>query len=191
MVIGGHWPNADASVAVSTDRPIFSDDSGVRAAVLRWGIWAICAMTVMVGGALVLTLRTHVAVPGVHQLLPSSRGEIEREAGLPTEELSSQPVQPSMTLRPSGTFQPGPTAGPSRSARLSPTATSANALPSPAVKRAAPTAGARSAAPRGTSTTTAQARPSDQGTTKDRNSHAAAPSPPESRATSRPGNGRG
>jgi cytoskeletal protein RodZ len=174
----GHLANGDSSVVVSTERPIFSDESGVRAAVLKWGVWAICLIAVVLGSALVLTLRTHVPLPAVDRLLPPSRAEIEREAGLPTEELSSQPVEPSIRLRPSLTFRP------------SPTATSPNARPSVAVNRAVPTAGATSVARSSTKTPATQAKSSDQATTRARNPNAATPSP-QGRATSKHGNSPG
>ena len=107
--VSGALANEGGSVVVGTDKPVFSDDSGIRAAVLKGGVWAICLIAVLLGGALVLTLRTHVTLPGVDGLLPASRGQIERRAVSPTEE-SSQPPQPSITLLPS----------PSRSGRPTP-----------------------------------------------------------------------
>lgn len=156
---------------VSTDKPVFSDDSGIRAAVLKWGVWAICLIAVLLGGALVLTLRTHVALPGVDRL-PPPRGQIERAAVSPSEE-SSQPPQPSITVRPSITFRP------------------TDAKPSPTVKRAAPTADATSAAPTRTRTPAGGATASAQETTMVRNPKAANPTPRGSRPTSKPGNGPG
>jgi|SRR5829696_1677753 len=175
--VSGALGNEDAFVVVGTDKPVFSDDSGIRAAVLKWGVWAICLIAALVCSALVLTLRTHVPLPGVDLLLPPSRGQIERGAVAPTEEASSQPPEPSIILRPSITFRP------------------TDAAPSLTVKRAAPTADATSAArtrtparPR-TPTPAAGASASAQETTKVRNPKAANPSPRGSRPTSRPGNG--
>jgi cytoskeletal protein RodZ len=169
--VSGALGNEGASVVVSTDKPVLSDDSGIRAAVMKWGVWAICLIAVLLGGALVLTLRTHVALPGVDRLLPPSRGQIERVAVSPTEESPSQPPQPSITLRPSITFRP------------------TDAKPSPTVKRAAPTADATSAAPTRTRTPAAGATASAQETTMVRNPKAANPTPRGSRPTSKPGNG--
>jgi hypothetical protein len=160
---------------MGTDKPVFSDDSGIRASAVKWGVWAICFIAVLLGGGLVLILRTHVALPGVDPLTPPPPGQIEAVPA--TEESTSQPFQPSITFRPS------PTAP-----RPSPTTTGKSPQPSAAVKRAAPTAGATSAARR---STTAQDESSDQGTTKPRNPKAANPSPPGSRATSKPANGPG
>jgi cytoskeletal protein RodZ len=174
----GALANGDALVVMSTDKPVFSDDSGVRAAALKWGVWAICFIAVLLGGSLVLILRTHVPLPGLDPLQPS-RGQIEAVPA--TEESTSQPYQPSITFRPS------PTAT-RPSARSSPTATGKSARPSAAVKRAAPSPGATSPA---RTPTTAKAKSSDQGTTKPRNPKAATPSPPGSRATSKPGNAPG
>jgi hypothetical protein len=159
---------------MSTDKPVFSDDSGVRAAALKWGVWAICFIAVLLGGALVLILRTHVLLPGVDPPSPPPPGQLE--AVPPTEESTSQPFQPSLTFRPSPTARP------------SPIVTGKSPRPSAAVTRAGPTADATSAAQR---STTAEAKSSDQGTTKPRNPKAATPSPPGSRATSKPGNGPG
>jgi hypothetical protein len=177
--VSGALGSEGASVVVSTDKPVFSDDSGIRAAVLKWGVWAICLVAVLLGGALVLTLRTHIALPGVDRLLPPSRGEIERTAVSPPEE-SSQPPQPSITLRPSITFRP------------------TDAQPSPTVKRAAPTADATSADPTRTPTPAAGAAPSAAGAapsaqerTMVRNPKAANPTVRRSRPTSKPGNGPG
>jgi hypothetical protein len=171
----GALANGDAAVVMGTDKPVFSDDSGIRASAVKWGVWAICFIAVLLGGGLVLILRTHVALPGVDPLTPPPPGQIEAVPA--TEESTSQPFQPSITFRPS------PTAP-----RPSPTTTGKSPQPSAAVKRAAPTAGATSAARR---STTAQDESSDQGTTKPRNPNAANPSPPGSRATSKPANGPG
>lgn len=173
--------NGDAPVVRSTDEPVFSDDSGVRAAALKWGVWAICFVAVLLGGALVVILRTHVPLPGVDPL-PPSRGQIDAVPA--TEESTSQPFQPSITFRPSLTAT-------SPTARPSPTATAKTARPNGAVKRAAPTARPTSAPRTRASTPADQARPSNQGTTKPRSAKAATPSPPGSRATSKPGNGPG
>jgi cytoskeletal protein RodZ len=170
--VSGALGNEGASVVVGTDKPVFSDDSGIRAAVLKWGVWAICLIAVLLGGALVLTLRTHVALPGVDRLLPPSRGQIERAAVSPPEE-SSKPPQPSIILRPSIAFRP------------------TDATPSPTVKRAAPTADATSAAATRTPTPAAGATASAQKTTRVRNPKAANPTPRGSRPTSKPGNGPG
>ena len=187
--VSGALGNEGASVVVSTDKPVFSDDSGIRAAVLKWGVWAICLIAVLLGGALVLTLRTHVALPGVDRLLPPSRGQIERAAVSPPEE-SNQPPQrheapvehrqpPSITLRPSIKLRP------------SITFRRTDATPSPTVKRAAPTADATSADPTRTPTPAAGATSSAQETTMVRNPNAANPTPRGSRPTSKPGNGPG
>jgi hypothetical protein len=50
--VSGTRVNGDRSVVVSTDKvstdkPVFSDDSGARAVVLRWGVWAICLMALL------------------------------------------------------------------------------------------------------------------------------------------------
>jgi hypothetical protein len=169
---------------VSIDKPVFSDDSGARAVVLKWGVWAICLIAVVLGSALVLTLRTHVPLPGMDQLLPPSRGQLDGQAVLPAEESTSQAVQPSMTFRPSPT-DTGP------SARPGPTATSRKVQPSPTTKRAAPAAGPTSAARTSRPTPTAKATPSAKETTKARNPNAASPTPRGSRPTSKPGNGPG
>ncbi len=176
--VSGALGNECASVVVSTDKPVFSDDSGIRAAVLKWGVWAICLIAVLLGGALVLTLRTHVALPGVDRL-PPPRGQIGRAAVSPPEE-SSQPPQPSITVRPSITFRP-------TDAKPSPTVKRA----APTVKRAAPTADATSAAPTRTRTPAGGATASAQETTMVRNPKAANPTPRGSRPTSKPGNGPG
>jgi cytoskeletal protein RodZ len=183
----GALANGDALVVMSSDKPVFSDDSGVRAAALKWGVWAICFIAVLLGGSLVLILRTHVPLPGMD---PPPSGQIEAVPA--TEESTSQPYQPSITFRPSPTAtspsaRPSPTA-PRPSARPSSTATGESPRPSVAVKRAAPSLGATSAARK---RTTAQAKSSDRGTTKPRNPKAATPSPPGSQATSKPGNGPG
>jgi cytoskeletal protein RodZ len=166
----GALANGDAPVVITTDKPVFSDDSGVRAAALKWGVWAICFVAVLIGGALVLILRTHVPLPGVGP----PPGQIEAVPA--TEESTSQPYQPSITFRPS------PTAT-SSSTRPSPTATGKSAAPSAAAKRVAPSPSPTSSA---RTRTTTQAKSSDQRTTKSRNSKAATPSPPGSRATSKP-----
>jgi cytoskeletal protein RodZ len=171
--VSGALANESGSVVVSTDKPVFSDDSGRRAVVLKWGVWAICLVAVLLGSALVLTLSTHVPLPGVDRLLPPSRGQIEGGAVSPTEDSTSLPPQPSVTLRPSITFRP------------------TAAAPSPADKRAAPTAGAASAARTRRDTPTARATSSAQETTKVRNPKAANPTPRGSRPTSKPGNGPG
>jgi hypothetical protein len=172
--VSGALANEGTSVVVSTDKPVFSDDSGIRAAVLKGGVWAICVIAVLLGSALVLALRTHVPLPGVGGLVPPSRGQIEPVAVSRMEESSSsQRPQPSITLRPSITFRP------------------TDGAPSPTVKRAAPTAGATSAARTGTTTPAAGTTSSAQETTKVRNPKAANPTPRGSQPTSRPGNGRG
>jgi cytoskeletal protein RodZ len=155
---------------VGTDKPVFSDDSGIRAAVLKWGVWAVCFITVLLGSTLVLALRTHVPLPGVDRLQPPPRGQIERGAVSPTEERSSEPPQASPTLRPSITFQP------------------TDAAPSPTVKRSAPAAGATSAARTRIRTSTVS---SAEETTKVRNPKAASPTQRGSRPTAKPGNGLG
>jgi cytoskeletal protein RodZ len=180
-VVSGALANGDGPVVVSTDKPVFSDDSGVRATVLKWGVWAICLSAVLLGTALVVTLRTHVPLPGMDRLLPP-RGQLEGQAVLPTQESSRQPLRPSAKFRSS----PTPT---SQSARKTRTPISTSARPRPTVKRAAPRAAATSAAR--TSTPATQAKPSDQATTKARNPNAATPSPPRSRPTSKPGHGPG
>ena len=48
-VVSGALANGDGPVVVSTDKPVFSDDSGVRATVLKWGVWAICLSAVLLG----------------------------------------------------------------------------------------------------------------------------------------------
>jgi hypothetical protein len=171
--VSGALANEGTSVVVSTDKPVFSDDSGIRAAVLKWGVSAVCLMAILLGGALVLTLRTHVPLPGMDRLLPPSGGQIERAAVSPPEESSSQPPQPVTTLRPSIAFRP------------------TDAAPSPTVKRAAPTAGATSAAPTRTPTPAARATSSAQETAKVRNPKAANPTLRGSRPTSKPANGPG
>jgi hypothetical protein len=173
-VYWGALANENGSVVVSTDKPVFSDDSGRRAVVLKWGIWAICLIAVLLGSAVVLTLSTPVPLPGVDRLLPPSRGQIEGGAVSPTEESTSPPPPPpSVTLRPSITFRP------------------TAAAPSPTDKRAAPTAGTASAARTRRDTPAARATSSAQETTKVRNPKAANPTPRGSRPTSKPGNGPG
>jgi cytoskeletal protein RodZ len=171
--VSGGTGHGDASAVMGTDKPVFSDDSGFRAAVLKWGVWAICFVAVLLGGALVLTLRTHVALPGVDRLSPPLRGRVEGGAAVPTEQQLSQPQQPSITLQPSVTFRP---------------ATEPTARPSSTAKRAGSTA---SSAKANTRAPAAQATSSAQETTRARNSKAANPSPPASRPTSKPGNGPG
>jgi cytoskeletal protein RodZ len=171
--VSGALANEGASVVVSTDKPVFSDDSGIRAAVLKGGVWAICLIAVLLVSALVLALRTHVPLPGVDGQMPPSSGQLERGAVWPTEESSIQAPQPSITLRPSITFRP------------------TDAAPSPTAKRAAATAGATSAARTATTAPAAGATSSAQETTKVRNPKAADPTPRGSQPTSRPGNGPG
>ncbi len=101
-VVSGALANGDGPVVVSTDKPVFSDDSGVRATVLKWGVWAICLSAVLLGSALVVTLRTHVPLPGMDRLLPP-RSQLEGQAVLPTQESSRQPLQPSAKFRSSPT----------------------------------------------------------------------------------------
>jgi len=171
VVYRGTLANGDSSVVVSTEKSVFSDDSGVRAAVLNWGVWAICLTAVLVGGALVLTLRTHVPLPGLDRMQAPSGGQVEGRAVLPTAESSSQSPQPSIRLRPSSSFRP--------------------AEPSPTAKRSAPTADATSSARTSGPESDTQATASAQETTKARNPKAATPTPRGSRPTSKPGNGQG
>jgi hypothetical protein len=159
---------------VSTDKPVFSDDSGRRAAVLKWSVGAICILAVLFGGAMVLTLGTHVSLPGVDQLPPPPLGQLGGDAAMPTtQESPSQAPQPSIVFQQS----PTPTSAPS--------ATKPSARPTATVKRAAPTA-TRTSRPSATAQATARTS-----TTKDRNPKAATPSPRGSRPTSKPGNGPG
>jgi hypothetical protein len=163
---------------IGADKPVFSDDSGIRVAVLKWGVWAICFIAVLLGSALALTLRTHVSLPEVNQLQPTSREQIGKEAVPPAAETSSQPPQPSTTLQPSTTFQP------------------TDAAPSPTGKRSRPTAGATAAA---RTRSPALAASTAQEATRVRNPKAASPtalgsrptSKPASKPTSKPGNGSG
>jgi hypothetical protein len=171
--VSGALANEGASVVVRTDKPVFSDDSGIRAAVLKAGVWAICLIAVLVGSALVLALRTHVTLPGVDRLMPPSGGQLESGGVWPTAESSTQPPQPSITLQPSITFRP------------------TDAAPSPTIKRAAPMAGATSAARTEAPTPAAGATSIAEQTTKVRNPKAANPTPRGSQPTSRPGNGPG
>lgn len=62
-----------------TSRPIFSDDSGRRAAILQWLARGVCGVSVVVAGAVAFTLTTHVPLPGLDRIL-SPRGGAE--AGL-------------------------------------------------------------------------------------------------------------
>jgi cytoskeletal protein RodZ len=171
--VSGDTGNGDGSVVVGTDKPVFSDDSGIRAAVLKWGVWVICFVAVLLGCALALTLRIHVSLPEVSRLQPPLRGQVERATVSPTKESSSQPPQPSITLRPSITFQP------------------TDAAPGPTVKGVAPKTAMTSAARTRTPAPAARTTGSAQETTKVRNPKAANPTPRGSRPTSKPGNGPG
>ena len=136
--VSGALGNECASVVVSTDKPVFSDDSGIRAAVLKWGVWAICLIAVLLGGALVLTLRTHVALPGWigcrrHRADRSSARQCRRRRNRASRlSRRSHCGCRSHCGRPSRSGQPTPSRA-RRSKRA------------PTVKRAAPTADATSA----------------------------------------------
>jgi hypothetical protein len=49
--------------------PVFTDDSGTRAAVLQWVARSLCACCVLVGAAIAFTLVTHVSLPGLGGIL--------------------------------------------------------------------------------------------------------------------------
>lgn len=177
--VSGALANGNGSVVVGTDQPVFSDDSGRRAAVLKWGVGAICIIAVLFGGALVLTLGTHVPLPGVDRLSPPPGGQLGGEAAMPAAQES-----PSQAPQPSIAFQPSPT--PTSASRQHHSATKPSARSTTTVRRAAPPT-TRTSRP----TATPQATPSTSTTTKARNPQAATPSPRGSRPTSKPGNGPG
>jgi hypothetical protein len=50
--------------------PVFNDESGTRVSAIRWGSRIFLVLVVLLAAALVLTLRSHVSVPGLERLGP-------------------------------------------------------------------------------------------------------------------------
>jgi hypothetical protein len=150
--------------------PIFTDDSGRRATVVQWLARGVCGTSVVVAGAVVLTLTTHVPLPGLDRILSPHRGA---EAGLTIRadtadggaELGSQ-----LDLAQEVAFAAGRRPVTVRSARAG-TQPSVELV---AVGRRAPETPAVAATPTDTGTSTPGAEPPATGGAGSSNPHAAA-----------------
>jgi hypothetical protein len=102
-------PRRAASVT-HDDKPVFSDASGHRAAVVRWVGRGFCLIGVLLCAALGLTLRAHVSVPGLEGLFRSSTG-IRQAPTVPSDTSSASAAHPT-ELRTKDTDRAGATAQP-------------------------------------------------------------------------------
>jgi hypothetical protein len=68
-------PSLPAALAPQPDRPVFTDETGRRAEVLKWGGRGFCLMGAVLCAALAVTLQTHVFLPSLEKtFLGSSEG---------------------------------------------------------------------------------------------------------------------
>jgi hypothetical protein len=58
--------------ALRANTPVFTDESGRRVTALQWVARGLCACLVLVGGAIVIAMVTHVPLPGLGSLAPPS-----------------------------------------------------------------------------------------------------------------------
>jgi hypothetical protein len=64
-----------AALDPQPDRPVFTDETGLRAALVQWGGRGGCLLGALLCTALLLTLQTHVSLPSLQgALLSSSEG---------------------------------------------------------------------------------------------------------------------
>jgi hypothetical protein len=151
-------------------QPVFSDESGRRAVLMKWAGWGILAFGVLLCAALTLTLRVHIPLPGHGTgFQQSSGGHI---SPVPSDRSSATAAS---TDRAGDT---GKTAATDRRAQTEPTsvATSATeaAVRLPAAASPAPTLLPSASASRQSGSPPANGKPH---TEKTRNPRAATPNP--------------
>jgi hypothetical protein len=174
-------PRRAAPVA-DDGKPVFSDDSGRRAAVLRWTGRGICLIGVLLFAALGLTLRAHVSVPGLEGLFGSSTG-IRQAPTIQSDTSSASAARPT-ELRTKDSDRVGATAQPvPRSERTPAAVATLDTRPTdgiPSGEVAAPgtvTADPLATVPAVPRSSASKASPPALGKTKPRNPHAATPTP--------------
>ena len=159
-------------------KPVFSDDSGRRAAAVRWAAWGICLLGVLLCAALGLTLRAHVSLPGLErQLFGSSAGRQAATVPSDTARASAGPTE----LRASDSDRVGATGLP-RSERTPTAVATSDTRPTAGIPtgEAAPapvTADPLATVPAVPGSSASKASPSALGKTKARNPRAATPTP--------------
>jgi len=166
--------------------PVFSDTKGTRVSAIRWGSRVFLALVVLLAVALILTLRSHVDIPGLERLGPGL--DARKVRPVVHTGSSSPPAEQAKVATDLSTFRAEPSTRPTTSwagrpptdaaqARRAggPTTTQPGAEPS-----SAPSAGRTDPPLTGSASPTAvspTARAGGQGTEKPRNPKAATPSP--------------
>ena len=160
-------------------KPVFSDDSGRRAAAVRWAARGICLLGVLLCAALGLTLRAHVSLPGLErQLFGSSVGR--QAATVPSDAARASAARPT-DLRASDSDRVGATGLPR--SELTPTAVATSdthptaGIPTGEAAPAPVTADPLATVPAVPGSSASKASPSALGKTKARNPRAATPTP--------------
>jgi hypothetical protein len=85
------------ALAPQLDRPVFTDGTGRRAGILRWGAAGFCVMGAVLCAALAVTLQTHVLLPSLVKAFLGSSDGIAPAAGI--SDTSGAGVAPRTKLR--------------------------------------------------------------------------------------------
>ena len=84
-------------MSTRSDTPVFCDGSGTRSAILQWSARGAVLLVLLLGTGLALTLDTHVQLPGLSRLLPSSEVGFGRPQGPATVAVPDDPkVRPAV-----------------------------------------------------------------------------------------------
>jgi hypothetical protein len=86
-----------AALAPQPDRPVFTDETGRRAEVLKWGGRGFCLMGAVLCAALAVTLQTHVFLPSLEKAFRGSSEVLTPAAGISDTQISG--VAPRTELR--------------------------------------------------------------------------------------------
>jgi hypothetical protein len=164
-------------------RPVFSDDSGRRAAVARWAGRGVCLVGILLFAALGLTLRAHVSVPGLERALFGSSDKIPRATTVPSDPSSASAARRT-ELRGNDSGRVGATGQPVPRSQRTPAAVATSdtdpTAGTPTGDAAAPatvTADPAATVPAVPGSSAGKANPPAFGKTKARNPRAATPTP--------------
>lgn len=168
--------------------PVFTDDSGRRAAVVQWMARGVSLYLVLVVGTLALTLATRVSLPGLDRpLLPVIVGGLHDAA---VGQLDGKTLSPASASAPDPVSYKGPVTESASGSTVTPSAVSSPSTSSSALTSAsrASGSGAPLAQPTGTSTPNENAAQTANApaTAKSRNPNAAAKAPKPSATAKSP-----
>jgi len=85
--------------SLSMTKPVFNDETGRRAAVLRWVGRVVITVCAILGVAIAFTLTTHIALPGLDGLVSPTLNRSQPAAALPIDPgtISASDVTPKST----------------------------------------------------------------------------------------------